>query len=76
MRGATWGSDNTIVFGTDATDHGLWRVHAGGGEPEQLTTPDDQGNHVWPEMLPGHEAVLFAVMPANEVENASLQSCR
>ena len=72
MRGATWGADDTIVFGTYTPDSGLWRVHAGGGEPVQLTTPDDQGNHVWPEMLPSGEAVLFTMVPGTGVDNAQL----
>ena len=48
LRGASWGPDGTIVFGSNATRFGLWRVPAVGGEPEQLTTPDlEQGevNH-------------------------------
>ena len=62
----------TIVFGTDAPDSGLWRVHARGSEPELLTTPDDQGNHWWPEMLPGGKAVLFTMMGDAAAENAQL----
>ena len=60
-RGASWGPDDTIVFATTAPS-GLWRVPAGGGEPEQLTTPDPQRDHLWPEILPGGEAVLFTIM--------------
>ena len=61
MLGATWGVDDTIVFGTDAVDSGLWRVPAGGGEPVELTTPDELGDHVFPEMLPGGQAVVFTI---------------
>ena len=43
IRGASWGPDDTIVFATLASDSGLWRVPAGGGTPEQLTTPDLTG---------------------------------
>ena len=59
--GASWGADDQIVFGTSA---GLFRVSGGGGEPEALTTLDaDQGeqNHLWPFIIPGREAVLFAI---------------
>ena len=37
LRGATWGSDDTIIFGTGSAS-GLWRVPVGGGEPE-VTCP-------------------------------------
>ena len=63
MRGATWGEDDTIIFGT-LTSSGLWQVSAGGGTPEPLTMLDEaQGefNHQWPELLPGGEAVLFSI---------------
>ncbi len=61
MTGATWGDDDTIIFST-AEGSGLWQVPAAGGDPEPLTTTDAvQGelNHLWPEILPGGEAVLF-----------------
>ena len=41
IRGASWGPDATIVFGT-LGDHGLWRVPADGGEPELLAAPDSE----------------------------------
>ena len=49
------------MFATNAPS-GLWRVSAGGGEPEELTIPDPQGDHLWPEILPGGEAVLFTII--------------
>jgi serine/threonine-protein kinase len=39
-RGATWASDNTIIFATDNPATGLQRVSAAGGTPEVLTRPD------------------------------------
>ena len=74
LRGASWGPDGTIVFGSADTTSGLWRVPAVGGEPEQLTTPDpEQGevDHVWPEILPGGEAVLFTIR-ANPIEDSQI----
>ena len=60
-RGGSWGDDGTIIFATQTT--GLWRVPADGGEPEKLTTPEpEQGDHLWPEILPGARAVLFSIM--------------
>ena len=57
------GDDDTIIFST-AEGSGLWQVPAAGGDPEPLTTTDAaQGelNHLWPEILPGGEAVLFSI---------------
>ena len=63
-RGATWGPDGTIVYATNAPATGLQRVSAGGGEQTVLTKPDrerGEGDHVWPEFLPGGQAVLFTI---------------
>ncbi len=62
IRGASWGTDDQIVFGTARA--GLFRVSGGGGEPQPLTTLDaEQGDdsHTWPFIIPGHEAVLFVI---------------
>ena len=68
-RGASWRDDNTIIFAT-ARPGGLWRVPAGGGEPEELTTPDaGQGGHRSPEILPGGEAVLFGIAGTSDENN-------
>ena len=69
-RGASWGPDDTIVFATAAAG-GLLRVPAGGGELEELTTPDPRGDHLWPEILPGGKAVLFTIV-GGPVENAQI----
>ena len=55
----TWGTDNRIIFGC-ATDGGLFRVSANGGDPEVLTTLEggDLG-HISPALIPGANAVLF-----------------
>jgi Tol biopolymer transport system component len=75
--GATWSEDGTIIFATNAPATGLQRVSAAGGEPTVLTKPDrergGEGDHVWPEFLPGGEAVLFTITPANgSIENAQI----
>ncbi|MBI3048796.1 MAG: serine/threonine-protein kinase [Acidobacteria bacterium] len=71
-RGATWGPDGTIVFATVAPATGLLRVSAAGGEPTVLTKPGRDGDHFWPEFLPGGEAVLFTVVPATGVQDAQV----
>jgi len=65
--GASWGSDDTIIFSNavGGYERQLWRVPASGGEPEQLTQPrglmleDPELNHHWPDILPGGKAVLY-----------------
>jgi serine/threonine-protein kinase len=71
-RGATWGPDGTIVFATSLPGTGLQRVSAVGGSAAVLTKPDGEGDHLWPEFLPGGEAVLFSIVPTTGVENAQV----
>ena len=74
LRGASWGPDDTIVFGTNLSS-GLWRVSANGGEPEEVTTPDVEQrevNHGWPHVLPGGRAVLFTIVTAEAIETAQI----
>lgn len=64
-RGASWASDDTIVFATADQSTGLLRVAAAGGEPTTLTTPDDshgEADHIYPSVLPGARAVLFTIL--------------
>src|SRR5262249_35441499 len=63
-RGASWGSDNNIVFATSDPSTGLMTVPAGGGEPKVLTKPDmGKGeDHLFPFVLPGARAILFTVV--------------
>ena len=75
LRGASWGADGTIVFGTLDFGSGLWRVAASGGEREQLTTPSvGQGefDHLWPQILPDNKNVVFVVVKSDSVELAVL----
>ena len=72
--GASWGADDTIIFGSTRPG-GLMRVSAGGGEPEDLTTPNaelGEVSHQWPEILPGGRAVLFTIVSAGPIENAQI----
>ena len=73
LRGASWGDDEVVVFGTSEPSN-LWRVPASGGEPEELTTREvgqDQTNHVWPQVLPDHHGVLFTIMTGS-IEQAQI----
>jgi Tol biopolymer transport system component len=60
--GGTWASDGGIVYAPTLND-GLWRIAAEGGQPQQLTKPDDAANgyaHVFPQGLANGE-LLFAL---------------
>ena len=55
--GASWGSNNNIVF---AAWEGIHEISADGGEPRTLTTlAEGEYSHRLPQILPGGEAVLF-----------------
>ena len=72
-RGASWGPDDTIVFASSSPG-GLWRVSGAGGEPEELTTPsqeEGEQDHLWPQILPGGEAVLFTIA-RSFIENSQI----
>ena len=62
--GASWGADGSIIFATINRTTGLQRIAASGGEPAVLTRPNRAGgenDHVWPQILPGGQAVLFTI---------------
>jgi Tol biopolymer transport system component len=66
LSGATWSPDGTIVFATASLETGLQRIAADASESEPtiLTRPDraaGEADHVFPEALPGGEAVLFTI---------------
>jgi Tol biopolymer transport system component len=73
-RGATWGDDGTIIFATAAPATGLQRVSAGGGDPTVLTKPNrerGEGDHLYPQFLPGGQVVLFTITAASGGIDAS-----
>ena len=60
VRGADWGTDDQIIFGS--ASGGLFRVAAAGGEPEPVSALDSEHNdtsHRWPSFISGRNAVLF-----------------
>jgi Tol biopolymer transport system component len=58
-RGASWGSQGTIVF-APASVSGLQQVSETGGTSQPLTRLErGEVSHRWPEFLPGGKAVLF-----------------
>ena len=52
--GGAWASDDTIYF-TPSEGEGLSKVPATGGQVQRIT----QARDLWPDILPGREALLF-----------------
>jgi Tol biopolymer transport system component len=64
VRGASWGPDDSIVFGDGATEV-IRRISVEGGTPQPLTThldPRGQPKHCCPQMPPGGDAVVFVAL--------------
>ena len=64
VTGASWGSDDTVIFASADVETGLMSVSANGGEPRVLTKPDKSQkeiSHRFPSILPGNRAVLFTI---------------
>ncbi len=60
-RGGSWGDDGSIVLAAGNRE-GLSKVSSEGGEPEPLTTLNQQAGevtHRWPQALPGSKDVIF-----------------
>ena len=63
-QGATWNSENTIVF-APLENEGLKAVHLGSTDPAVLVTrvdPKKAQAHVWPEFLPDGRHFLYAAV--------------
>jgi serine/threonine-protein kinase len=72
--GGSWAPDGTIVY-TQSYKSGLWRVSAGGGTAQRLTTPDSAGGelaHWWPQILPDGRHVLFTNF-STPIERAKIE---
>jgi len=72
--GGDWTDDGTIIYTPDYLS-GLWKVSAGGGTPERLTTPDSARGelaHWWPQVLPDGEHVLFTAF-STPIERARIE---
>jgi eukaryotic-like serine/threonine-protein kinase len=76
-RGGSWGADGTIVF-TPSAMSGLQRISSSGGEPRQVTTPDAAKGekHLFPQILPDGEHVLFDLSDSDRTGGAAVVSLR
>jgi Tol biopolymer transport system component len=75
--GGAWSRDGTIIFASDPTGP-LYRVSAGGGTPQPVTTVDEtrgETSHRWPAFLPdGRHFVYIAWGQTPEVRAAFVGS--
>ena len=72
--GANWGSEGNIILGGDIGS-GLSIVPDTGGVPESITTPDPgkgENSHLWPQILPGGDAVLFTIRTTASHDDARI----
>jgi Tol biopolymer transport system component len=59
--GASWGTNDAILFAPDSFS-GLWRIPAAGGSPEPLTQLQEKElSHRWPEILPDARTAIFTI---------------
>ena len=57
--GASWATDDTILFGQGPD--GIWRVSGKGGKPENVVKVDAGQIVLGPQLLPGGRAILFTL---------------
>jgi hypothetical protein len=76
LLGASWGSDDTIIYAeANPTVRGLRRVPSAGGTAEFLTQVDytkGETAHRWPAFLPGGKAFLFAIEKGSNPDDAQI----
>jgi predicted Ser/Thr protein kinase len=74
IGGGSWGADGSIILG-GALQGGLARIPDSGGVPTRLTEfAKGEIAHVFPQVLPGGKAVLFAVYGASvDADHASIE---
>jgi len=67
--GGDWADDGSIVF---AMDRGLWRIPETGGQPEPLLPVVEGQQYMWPKVLPGSQAVIFAIHRGSTMYGAQI----
>jgi Tol biopolymer transport system component len=79
LLGASWGEDGTIIAALNPSNR-LWRIPETGGAPRAVLDMSASGvAPVWPQLLPGGDAVLFSTLghagaDPGDVEIASLKT--
>ena len=73
FAGASWGEDGRIIV-SDALGNGLLRMPASGGPPETVAgVGNGERGLVIPQILPGGKAILFAAIPALDVDKFTIE---
>lgn len=65
-RGIFWENEHSILFGH--INRGIFRVSAGGGDPEAVTIPDSsigEISHRFPQLLPDGKTLIYTVKQNN-----------
>jgi serine/threonine protein kinase len=62
IRGATWGTDDMIVFGIEG---GVMSVSANGGNPKTIVRGEANQSFLNPQILPDGKSILFSVQIQN-----------
>ena len=70
LDGASWGADDTIVFGQRG--RGIFSVAGRGGTPEELVSVEPRAVALLPRMLPGGDAVLFTLGLPGQFDSAQV----
>src|ERR1700730_7514554 len=76
--GASWGSDETIIY-ADPNVHGLQRVSSAGGTPKFITQVDStkgETAHRWPVFLQGAKAFLYVIEKGSGLDDSQIVAQR
>ena len=68
--GASWATDNTILYGQGFD--GIWRVSGNGGKPENVVKIDAGQIAHGPQLLPGGRAILFTLARGSDWDAAQI----
>jgi serine/threonine-protein kinase len=73
-RGASWSSNDTIVY-APSLDSGIWQVSVDGGIPSPLTEVDferQESGHRWPQLLPEANVLIFTIGAEGDSANSEI----
>ena len=72
-RGASWGSQGSVIFAA-LTVGPLQQVSEAGGVPQPLTHLEaGENTHRWPEFLPGGKALIFALGSNGSISSSRIE---
>jgi eukaryotic-like serine/threonine-protein kinase len=74
-RGATWGTDHTILFTPTLTVSDMFVVSDAGGTPKSLIGPNrskGEYSYRWPQFLPGGKAAIYTIWTSTRFDDARI----